>query len=214
MAMNYLSEWVSQLVLIVLFAVILELLLPANGFQKYVKFVIGLVLIVALMDPIIRLFQIDPGDLIRGIRAEQTNGNVQNETARQKKEIENAQAAYIHEQVAVQLKDRVKEELDDKYRLQIKDIQLSGKQVNGESLSLDKVIVFLGQAPRRNDGTTESRIIQPVKDVSVDLAKDPPFSETKNTTGEIEKVRSFLAERWEIDKHLISIHLEGGDSDQ
>ncbi|WP_353947936.1 stage III sporulation protein AF [Sporolactobacillus sp. Y61] len=59
--MSYLSGWISQLVLIVLFAVILEILLPSGGFQKYVKLVVGLVLIVVLLDPVMKLFQIDPG---------------------------------------------------------------------------------------------------------------------------------------------------------
>ncbi|RYM06021.1 stage III sporulation protein AF [Sporolactobacillus sp. THM7-7] len=210
--MSYLVEWVSQLVLIVLFAVILELLLPTSGFQKYVKFVIGLVLIVALTDPIIRLFQLDPGDLISGMGQAGTDAQVEQETDRQKSEIESAQSAYIHEQVAVQMKDQVKEELNQKYGLQINDMKLSAKEADGRSLSLDKVSLVLGQANRSGKaGETGGRAVKPVEEVSVQLDEETKEEGKREEAGEMEKVRSFLAERWEIDKRLISIHLEGGD---
>lgn len=209
--MNYLGGWVSQLVLIVLFAVILELLLPARSFQKYVKFVIGLVLIVALMDPVIRLFQLDPVDLIRGMKTNLGSGQIQSETAGQKKEIESAQTAYIQEQVAVQMKDLVKEELNDQYGLRIRDMALSAKQGGQGSLLLQKVSVVLEKTGgAQNNPGSSAPVVRPVRDVSISVDKQVPGQGTGKGNAQIGKVRSFLAGRWEINKNLISIQMEGG----
>ncbi|GGL55439.1 stage III sporulation protein AF [Sporolactobacillus putidus] len=211
--MNYLGEWVSQLVLIVLFAVILELLLPARSFQRYVKFVVGLVLIVALMDPVIRLFQLDPVDLIRGLKTGQGNVQIQNETVGQKKEIESSQTAYIQEQVAVQMKDLVKEELNQQYGMSIKDLALSAKQGGKQGLLLQNVTVVLEKTG--NPGNTSPPSVQavrPVKEVSIRVGRQTPDQGPSKGNTQIEKIRSFLAGRWEIDKNLITLHMEGGGS--
>ncbi|MFT8312037.1 MAG: stage III sporulation protein AF [Sporolactobacillus sp.] len=209
--MSYLINWVSEIVLIVLFAVILELLVPSGVFQKYIKFVIGLVLIVALMDPVIRLFQVDPSSLLQGLKSEQNDSSIKSETARQKNEIQKAQAAYIQEQVAVRMKNQVKEELNEKYGLQITDIALSGQKVVGQELSLGKVTVTIGKS-EQNHRSQESgiRTIQPVKNVSIDLGKNESEKNKVHESNEVKSVRSFLAKRWELSQSLIKVNREGG----
>lgn len=209
--MSYLVHWVSEIVLIVLFAVILELLVPTGVFQKYIKFVIGLVLIVALMDPVIRLLQVDPDSLLKGIITDQNNTSIKSETARQKNEIEKAQAAYIQEQVAVHMKNQVKEELNEQYGLQITHLALSANQTSQQELSVDKVTVNLEKTTRNHrDQESGIRTIQPVKNVSVNIEKDGEQKKTVQESNEMKTVRSFLAKRWELNKSLISVHLEGG----
>ncbi|WP_010631977.1 stage III sporulation protein AF [Sporolactobacillus vineae] len=82
--MAYLENWIAQLVLILLFAVILELLLPSGDFQKYVRFVISLVLIVVLLNPMIQLFHLNPETLIQGFRTDQGSSQL-NQASNQKK---------------------------------------------------------------------------------------------------------------------------------
>ncbi|MCO7126584.1 stage III sporulation protein AF [Sporolactobacillus shoreicorticis] len=213
--MSYLINWVSEIVLIVLFAVILELLVPSGAFQKYIKFVIGLVLIVALMDPVIRLFQVDPSSLLQGLKSEQHDAPIKSETARQKNEIQKAQAAYIQEQVAVRMKNQVKEELNEKYGLQITKLALSAQKVVGQELSLDKVTVTVGKS-EQNHRRQESgiRTIQPVKNVSIDLGKNDSEKNKVHESDEMKSVRSFLAKRWELNQRLIKVNREGGKKSQ
>jgi stage III sporulation protein AF len=208
---SYLVHWVSEIVLIVLFAVILELLVPTGAFQKYIKFVIGLVLIVALMDPVIRLFQVDPSSLLQGLNSEQHDAPIKTETTRQKNEIQKAQAAYIQEQVAVHMKNEVKEELNAQYGLQISDLALSATKISEQELSVDKVTVVV-EKTERNHRSQESgiRTIQPVKSVSVDIEARSAKKKSVHESNEMKSVRSFLAKRWELSKSLITVNLEGG----
>ncbi|WP_100488244.1 stage III sporulation protein AF [Sporolactobacillus pectinivorans] len=210
--MGYLEGWVSQLVLIVLFAVILELLLPTGGFQKYVKLVIGLVLIVALLDPVIKLFHLDPGEIISGLRTGQGSSQVMSQTNQQKTEIEKAQSAYIQEEVAVQLKNSVKEELNGRYGLQIKHMGLSVQQVQPQDMSLKSITVIVAKSGDKT-GAQDSNFssVKPVKDVSINVESQAPPNNAGMTSAEAGKIRSFLAERWGVDKKIISLRMEGGD---
>lgn len=208
--MAYLEGWVSQLILIVLFAVILELLLPSGSFRKYVKFVIGLVLIVALLDPVIRLFHMDPAELIQGLNVQQEYGNIQNETVVQKKEIEKAQEAYIQEQVAVQLKKRVEEGLNEQYGMQINDLEVSARLDDNQEPALQKIEVVLGRIDPKDSGQSKAvSRIRPVDDVSVSLEEHTSDSGTRQESAAADKIRSFLARQWEIDSKLISLRVEG-----
>lgn len=218
--MGYLEGWVSQLVLIVLFAVILELLLPTGGFQKYVKFVIGLVLIVALLDPVIKLFHLDPGEIISGLRTGQGSSQVMSQTNQQKTEIEKAQSAYIQEEVAVQLKNSVKEELNGRYGLQIERMGLSVQQVQPQDMSLKSITVIVAKSGDKTGAQAGGQAgaqgsnfssVKPVKDVSINVESQAPPNNAGMTSAEADKIRSFLAERWGVDKKIISLRMEGGD---
>src|SRR5699024_4851760 len=57
--MDMLIQWVTQIVIFILLATIIDLLIPAHSMKKYVKFVVGLILILIVMQPIFYLFQTD-----------------------------------------------------------------------------------------------------------------------------------------------------------
>jgi len=61
--MEWLSGWLKQLILLILLAAFIDLLLPNQAMQRYVKTVVGLFLLMVLMNPLLLLFE-------RGLSAE------------------------------------------------------------------------------------------------------------------------------------------------
>jgi len=55
--MDWLSGWLKQLILLILLASFIDLLLPSQAMQRYVKTVIGLFLLLILMNPLLKLFE-------------------------------------------------------------------------------------------------------------------------------------------------------------
>jgi|GEM_PF-2376935 len=55
--MTALGSWLKQLVLIVLFAVFAEMLLPTRALEKYIRMVLGLALIATMLQPLGLLLQ-------------------------------------------------------------------------------------------------------------------------------------------------------------
>lgn len=54
--MIYIKEWVINICTAVFFIVAVEMILPHNNMKKYAKFVLGLILITVIMNPIITIF--------------------------------------------------------------------------------------------------------------------------------------------------------------
>lgn len=58
--MSFLTEWLTSIVLFILFAIVIDMLLPNSSMQKYAKMVVSLLLIVVMLNPIFKLFKTDP----------------------------------------------------------------------------------------------------------------------------------------------------------
>ena len=57
--MQWLSGWLKEIIVIILIASFADLLLPNKTMQRYVKTVIGLFLLMLLLSPVLRLFQMN-----------------------------------------------------------------------------------------------------------------------------------------------------------
>jgi len=44
--MDFFAKWIANIILLLLFAVTIEMLLPSSTYQKYLKIIVGLILIV------------------------------------------------------------------------------------------------------------------------------------------------------------------------
>lgn len=53
------SLWIKDIILLVLFASFLELLLPSSGMQRFIRVIIGLFIMLAILNPVIDLLQND-----------------------------------------------------------------------------------------------------------------------------------------------------------
>jgi len=65
--MALISSWITNILLLILFATILELLLPNSSTQRYVKLVVGLMILVAMLQPVLSIFHEDPETLMEKV---------------------------------------------------------------------------------------------------------------------------------------------------
>jgi stage III sporulation protein AF len=54
--MEFLSEWMRGLILIIFLAVALDMILPNNAMQRYVKLVMGLLIILLMLSPLLKFY--------------------------------------------------------------------------------------------------------------------------------------------------------------
>jgi stage III sporulation protein AF len=207
--MSYLTDWITNIILFILLATVVEMLLPNSNMQKYTKLVIGLLLIVVILTPILKLLSTDLDELY----VKMTNHpsytdekNTENLIEMKKKEIQASHAAYILNKAAVLMKEDVEEELRDKYGLNVKDIKIVVK--NEDQLTeiptaedLESVIILLGESE-------EETAISVVKPVQIDTSRPKELAPSSNDEG---KIVTFLADRWQLHSTIISVAVEGGD---
>jgi stage III sporulation protein AF len=194
----FLTEWISQIITFILLAVIIELILPNGSFQKYAKMVVGLLLILVIFSPLLRLFTGDMEKIVVSFQKMETiqNDSVENEIEKKKTEIQASQHAYILEQMAVQMKTVVAEELMRTYGLTIADLSFIITQKNEIEIpqDIEKINVVLTNEP-------DARTIPTIKPIDVHISSDPTNEQTTN-------LASFLASKWEVDEKKIAVQLE------
>jgi stage III sporulation protein AF len=203
--MEFLIEWVTNIILFILLATVIDMLLPNTSMQKYTKMVTGLLLIAIILTPIFKLISKDFETAMAQIPSFQDPGekNMENLIELQKKEIQASNHAYILETMAVQLEKGVEEELMEQFGLEIAKIELTTQDDSQESFpeNLEMVVVHLKQ-PETKVTTVEA--IQPV---SIDTETPLP---SKDQTEETEKVAAFLSQQWNVTEKVIEVSVEGG----
>ncbi|MCM2674978.1 stage III sporulation protein AF [Alkalicoccobacillus plakortidis] len=207
--MGLLTGWITGLVLLIMLAILLEMLLPNSSMRGYVKMVISLLILIAMLKPILSIFTVDSEEWIRNL---QTGDQYQTESIEtqinlQKSGLDEVRAAYISEQVADQLVDKAEETLRDTYSLEFASVDVmqemgQGGQEDEEAVSIHAVVREIH--PQQNTDAVRSEI----KRVQIDLSKQQPSKESDSI--DLLPVINYLSDSWEIPES-ITLLLEGGE---
>lgn len=210
--MSYLTEWITTIILFILLATVVDMLLPSSSMQKYTKLVIGLLLIVVILTPILKLLSTDMDELFAKMMTHPSyisEKNTENLIEMKKKEIQASHSAYILEQAAVQMKEDVEEELREQYGLTVKEVNLVVK--NQDQLNkipteedLEMVVIVLEEG-------TEETAISVVKPVQIDTSRPNKPEPSSPKSGKEGNIAAFLSDRWQLHETIISVDVEGGD---
>ena len=207
--MEIIVQWVTQIILFIILATIIDLLIPTGTMKKYIKLVVGLILILILLNPIFYILNTDMKSLLSKSfhqieNATRYSDSVENLMELQKKEIESTQDAYILEQMAVQLIDIAKDPLKEAHEAEITDIQLRFQTEGNHTYEdLKEVIVYVKEFEEREGEMSV------VEDVVINT--EEPLEKDEKQQGD-EKIKSLLMDVWELQDKEITIYWEGGSS--
>ncbi|MFD2045971.1 stage III sporulation protein AF [Ornithinibacillus salinisoli] len=206
--MDLLIQWVTQIVIFILLATIIDLITPATSMKKYIRFVVGLLLILIFLKPFFSLFNIDiqhafNTSITEFFEESEEEGNIENLIDIQKSEIESTQNAYILEQMAVQLIDLAKDPLIEEYQVEITDLDFTFAAESSYSFeNLEEVIVYIRES-EKGEGT-----VYAVDDIVINTEK--PVEADQNE--DLDEIKRFLEEVWETEEMKLSLIWEGGSS--
>lgn len=209
--MDFLKEWVTNIILFILLAAIIDMLLPSSSMQKYTKMVMGLLLIAIILTPVYKLISNDFETSLASIPSFHAPGatNLKNSIDLKKKEIQASQHAYILEETAAQLKKGAEEELMKQYGLEIEKINISTNNKSDQAFpdNLQKITVLL--KPKEAEKTVEA-----VKPIVINT--QTPLSSQRSTdqTEQTDRIAAFLSQKWNVTKNLVNVSIEGGIDDQ
>lgn len=208
--MEFFSEWITNIILFVLLAVIVELLLPQSAMQKYVKMVLGLLLILIILSPIMKLLSTDVDEWLHLFDKTSARGEVllEKEIENQKLEIQAQQHAYILKEMSDKLKELVEKELMEQYGLAFKEISFELK--NDELQTYSNMDEFLENLQVIHVVFTpeEKSTIEPVEAVTIEIGRE----RDEKDQDQQDAVRYFLAKQWGVEEELIEIFVDGGDA--
>ncbi|MGL4522786.1 MAG: stage III sporulation protein AF [Bacilli bacterium] len=112
--MEWLNEWIRNIVVLILVGTLLELFMPSGAYQKYTRFVLGLIMIITFLTPVLQLLQVSPEEMVAEMEQNASVAvTVEKNVLEQKKiDIETGQAAYIVEKMNESLKNDANVELE------------------------------------------------------------------------------------------------------
>lgn len=206
--MDFIKEWITNIIIFILLATVLDMLLPNSSFQKYTKIVTGLILIAIILSPVMKLFTSDFETAIASMSQFNSfeDEKIKNSIEFQKKEIQASQHAYILETMAVQLKTAAEEELMEQQGMEIANIELGVNDQDQRPFpeNLEYVIVHLKKA--EDEGET----VAVVREVEIDTNAPLPSKQTSQNT---DQISSLLSEKWNVPEKSIQIMIEGGSDE-
>ncbi|MBS4176380.1 stage III sporulation protein AF [Lederbergia citrea] len=198
--MGVLSEWIVNIIIFLLLAMIIDMILPNSNIKKYAKLVTGLLLMAIIITPIFKIMSTDFEEVLASftINLESDEQFQENLLETKKKEIQASTHAYILEQMAVQMKVEVEKELMEKYRMAIASIQLTAEaDIEPTNDQLQRVIVHI--EPSEED-------VAAIKPVNINIRENVK----SDHTSDYETIRAMLSARWEITETIIEIVPSGG----
>ncbi|MGG2064469.1 MULTISPECIES: stage III sporulation protein AF [unclassified Bacillus (in: firmicutes)] len=203
--MQFVVEWIRNIIVFLLLATMLHMLLPNSKLQKYVKFVVSLLLVVLILTPLFKLLQTDIQDVIANVSQDKyvANGLVENQIDTKKKEIQASQRAYILEQMAVQMKKQIGKELEEKYGMAVMSLQIQVPEEKKEVKSqqdIQSVVVMLQKKDRNREGAIET-----IQKVEIN-SKEPRKTSEQNTA----EMKQFFSNKWQLEENKIKVQMEGG----
>ncbi|MDL4841586.1 stage III sporulation protein AF [Aquibacillus rhizosphaerae] len=200
-------DWVTQIILFLLLAMVIELILPNSSMKKYIDMVVGLLLILIFLQPIFHLFQVDVQELVNKAIPELDTSfqeeNMKNSIELKKNEIQASQDAYVVEEMAVQMKNQVEEGLNEQYGVGIVDITFQFNEDEESTINmenLETINIILNETEQEQEEGTVKEVVISVEDSN---QKDEPKPE-------VEEIESYLYESWQLEDQNISILWEGG----
>lgn len=205
MRMEFITDWIAQIIIFILLATIIDLLIPNIGMKKYIKLVIGLILILILLAPIFALFQLDIESALKHtystvFEQEGSLEKVNDAIEMQKSEIEMTHDAYILEEMVVQLKSLANESLNEHHQAEISNIEFVFNDDTAMSYEgLEEVIVYL------QESTAEEGGIRTVEEVVIGASD-------KEKIKDDDEIINQLRESWELTDKKITVYWEGGAS--
>ncbi|AMM89546.1 MULTISPECIES: stage III sporulation protein AF [Bacillus] len=206
--MSFLTEWITSIILFILFAIVIDLLLPNSSMQKYAKMVVSLLLIVVMLNPIFALFRADPDQIFSEImkgKDQAQSEEIKNQMNLEKKEIQASQRAYILKQMAVQLEKSAKEPLE-KESYEMKHVEvLADEEHLDQNMEADQFRIKAVLVPLTGDA------VETVAKVDIDLSRQKEES-AETSAKEMARVKETLADVWNTRPEHIALNIEGGDA--
>ena len=195
--MEYLNNFIITLVATMIFMTSIEIIAPDNSMKKYIKFVLGLILISVMINPIIKFFTGGEQEVINRIKRYEDMLNLGVTNEGESKEVIEKQKEAFKSNLNSNCDNLLKEKFSDKnFKSDIKcNINLSDM-----TYSIDSIEVGV-----RENGI---RLVDKIR-INVNDESEEAVSNNEKIDNE-EEIKNYLSELFKIPIEKIKLYSMGG----
>ncbi|WHX32857.1 stage III sporulation protein AF [Brevibacillus agri] len=224
--MTWLTLWLKKIILLVLLAAFLDLILPNTTLQRYVKMVMGLILLLTIISPVFSLFSLSQDDL--ALRLDRYQQELNKPASVEWKKMtdkllgqQNEQmTAYVQAQVAAAVKAKIKAD----YGVEVADVAVVIEQKQQGEPTLSRMELVIGEADSAPD-QNGSQQVQPIKPITPIAPVEVTIGEAQEPKQEVEvaarednplmsRMASDLAAQWGLSKEQVIIKDESREREK
>lgn len=183
----WLSQWLRDIIAVILLATIVELLLPNKAMQRYARLVVGLIILLTILSPVLKLMQEDIGSRLEaGIQLWDERSKEQHAGMPSLEDIQR-KAAQLQEQQALEaakltetaLEGEISALLEEEMGVRVDEVEVKLKAGDGgggvNGYEFGKVTVTLA-APTAIASEVRHNGVKPIEPVSVTVDIRPAGS--------------------------------------
>lgn len=195
--MEYLNNFIITLVATMIFMTSIEIIAPDNSMKKYIKFVLGLILISVMINPIIKIFTGGEQEVINRIKRYEDMLNLGVTNEGESKEVIEKQKEAFKSNLNSNCDNLLKEKFSDKdFKSDIKcNINLSDMTYSIDSLEVGV----------RENGI---RLVDKIR-INVNDESEEAVSNNEKIDNE-EEIKNYLSELFKIPIEKIKLYSMGG----
>ncbi|RTE09715.1 stage III sporulation protein AF [Paenibacillus whitsoniae] len=235
--MDWLAGWLKTVIMVIMLATFVDLLLPSNTMQRYVKTVLSLFILLTLLSPVLQLFQKDWNlDRLIGQAESQQNARAAlaqgiggsasmpalNVIQQDAQKLQNAEQKQTQLLVQTQLANAMKEQLQKETNRRVKDVAVQVQIDNNGKPAIQMVKVTLDDieaGKKTAPGDRSIAAVEPVKPVEpIRIDRDPSTGVKPATVpdegtprlseDELTKLQGVLTQNWLVHKEQMDFQLE------
>ncbi|NFA61350.1 stage III sporulation protein AF [Clostridium botulinum] len=193
--LQWLKEWITNIAVAVFFITAIEMLLPKNNIKKYGKFVLGLILITVILNPIIKIFNKDYNISQYAEKATASFNNMEykNDFDKYKKKNREETLNNFKVNLETQTKKKLEEKFpENKYEVSVKIVYDEEKN-NLEIKSMDV-------------GVKDNKIEKIKKVSKINIGNNENGKEDKKTFEGGGKIKQFINSEFKVSSDVIKVY--------
>lgn len=211
--MTWLASWIQQLILVVIMATFLELLLPNNAMQRYVRLVMGFVILLLIVSPILTVIKRDWS--VNAFFASEDTRSAAGmaslpEIEERTRALQEKQQVWIEETVQSRLEQEITAEIEKEFPLEVEGLTVL---LADEGHDAEKGIQHIALAIARKD--ERANRVEPVEPVRITLpgtsGDDDEPADEMHPSPHVKEIREAIARKWDVPLENITITTVKGE---
>jgi len=203
---QFLRSWATNVVTVAIFVTFLEILLPSNSMKRYIRMIIGLLIIYVIINPFINLINKDI-NIEREVFANIDKMNsIKYETMGDIQDLQNKQVVEIYKgKITREVKGLV--ESNTEYTVLRTTIDII-EDNNDENFGLIRRLeVYITKDGQQSDKGPDKIEVPNVKEVNITIKNEPQVDETV-TSKDNSKIQDIICNYYKIQKENVHVHLD------
>lgn len=218
-----LSLWLQKIILLILIATFLDMLLPNSSMQRYVKLVMGLIILLSIIAPIMQIFQKDLSAekiAMRIMNMSSGTGQDWNDLKQLGEKLMKQNDEEAIQFVKGQMESLVRTKVEEQYGVRVQSVEISLKKemdkeqaypvISSVQLILDKDI--------QGTGHRDNTEVKPIEPVTIQVGgESSPHAPLLSTLPELtaaerkllNQIADDVAQTWSIDRSQVVATMEG-----